>query len=180
MGGYIQKMKRGHTDTQVALQGLLEVGLFAHLEKFNVFVYENGEQEKYSLIEAVEVGHEYPDVLLLKTFNRVTGWFEYSSIMPKYTGLRYREFKRMMDELQKLSCKDLKQVYRNVSRDIQDRNGYVVEFNQLLLTLMGCNTNSSFLGSVHQSEGALFYIGPYISKVSKHRLDAIFYYIFLA
>ena len=40
----------------------------------------------------------------------------------------------------------------------------VTDYNPVLASVMGCNTNSLFLGSREQSKGALFYIGPYICK----------------
>ena len=54
---------------------------------------------------------------------------------------------------------DLQMLYDSVSRKLENRNGYVAEYNILLAALMGCNTNSLFLGSREQSKSALFYIG---------------------
>ena len=54
---------------------------------------------------------------------------------------------------------DLESLYTSVSNDIVNRNGYVADYNILIAALMGCNTNSLFLGSREQSQSALFYIG---------------------
>jgi hypothetical protein len=55
-----------------------------------------------------------------------------------------------------------------------DRNGLVVDYNPLLTTLFGCNTNALlFLGAKEQSRGALFYIGPYINKNGVGLIDAL-------
>ena len=40
----------------------------------------------------------------------------------------------------------------------------VADYNPVLTSVMGCNTNSLFWGSREQSKGALFYIGPYICE----------------
>jgi hypothetical protein len=49
----------------------------------------------------------------------------------------------------------------------------VVEYNPLLTSLLGCNTNLGFLGSKEQSKQALFYIGPYINKNGVKVVDAL-------
>jgi len=49
----------------------------------------------------------------------------------------------------------------------------VVEYNPLLTSLLGCNTNLGFLGSKEQSKQALFYIGPYINKNGVKVIDAL-------
>ena len=67
-------------------------------------------------------------------------------------------------ELRGLNAEDLKKLYTHISKNLEERNGYVADFNVLLASLMGCNSNSLFLGSREQSKGALFYIGPYICK----------------
>ena len=56
---------------------------------------------------------------------------------------------------------------------MEDRNGWVVEYNPLLTSLLGCNTNLAFLGSKEQSKQALFYIGPYINKNGVKVVDAL-------
>ena len=44
------------------------------------------------------------------------------------------------------------------------RNGLVVEFNELITALLGCNTNIGILGSDAQAKAALCYLLKYITK----------------
>ena len=43
------------------------------------------------------------------------------------------------------------------------RNGLVVEFNELITALLGCNTNIGILGSDAQAKAALCYLLKYIT-----------------
>ena len=70
----------------------------------------------------------------------------------------------LAEDLKGMRESDIEELYNNVSNALVDRNGYVVDYNMILSSVMGCNTNSMFLGSREQSKGALFYIGPYICK----------------
>ena len=70
----------------------------------------------------------------------------------------------LVSDLKGMNVEDLRSLYHNVKDALKDRNGYVADFNSILTSVMGCNTNSLFLGSREQSKGALFYIGPYICK----------------
>ena len=54
---------------------------------------------------------------------------------------------QLTKELEGLELEDLKDLYSNVSHKLTTRNGYVADYNILLTALMGCNTNSLFLGS---------------------------------
>ena len=47
---------------------------------------------------------------------------------------------------------------------LKNRNGMVVEFNPTATTLLGCNTNYSFLGSHAQSLASLYYVLKYLTK----------------
>jgi len=76
-------------------------------------------------------------------------------------------------ELQSLGLKQLIGLYDRVAKKLEDRNGWVVEYNPLLTSLLGCNTNLGFLGSKEQSKQALFYIGPYINKNGVKIVDAL-------
>jgi len=78
-----------------------------------------------------------------------------------------------MRELQSLSLKELIGLYDRVAKKLEDRNGWVVEYNPLLTSLLGCNSNLAFLGSKEQSKQALFYIGPYINKNGVKVVDAL-------
>ena len=55
--------------------------------------------------------------------------------------------RQLMAELEGLTIEDLRDLYTHVSSKLVKRNGYVADFNMLLTALMGCNTNSLFLGS---------------------------------
>lgn len=78
----------------------------------------------------------------------------------------------LAEDLRGMKDDDLAELYNSVSYTLKDRNGYVADYNVLLSALMGCNTNSMFLGSREQSKGALFYIGPYICKNLVEVVDA--------
>ena len=62
-------------------------------------------------------------------------------------------------DLSSLQTSDLKKLYERVSDSLPDRNGWVAEFNLVLMAVMGCNTNSILLGCEEQSKSAAFYIG---------------------
>jgi len=78
-----------------------------------------------------------------------------------------------MDTLGGFSLQDLKILYGIVSKALPKRNGKVVEFNPLLTSVLGCNSNVLHLGSKEQSKAALFYIGPYINKGGVKITDAL-------
>ena len=70
----------------------------------------------------------------------------------------------IVKDLKELSKDDLIALYQSLSKKLPSRNGMDADYNPVLTSLMGCNTNSLFLGSREQRKGALFYIGPYICK----------------
>lgn len=45
-----------------------------------------------------------------------------------------------------------------------NRNGLIVEFNELISACLGCNTNVSLLGSEEQSKASLCYLLKYVTK----------------
>ena len=49
--------------------------------------------------------------------------------------------------LRGLKVEDLKKLYTHISNSLEERKCYVADFNVLLTSLMGCNSNSLFLGS---------------------------------
>ena len=67
---------------------------------------------------------------------------------------------------------DLKQRLRNLtpqqtiamSKTLANRNGMVVEYNETMSALLGCNTNTSILGSDVQAKAILCYLLKYICK----------------
>jgi hypothetical protein len=98
-------------------------------------------------------------------FVRKSGEDCYKLFVPKRNAI--------MRELKSLSLKELIGLYDRVAKKLEDRNGWVVEYNPLLTSLLGCNTNLAFLGSKEQSKQALFYIGPYINKNGVKVVDAL-------
>lgn len=62
--------------------------------------------------------------------------------------------------------------YANLSQENQDimnkvlpkRNGLIVEFNEVITGMLGCNTNAGVLGSVEQAKRTLCYLLKYVTK----------------
>ena len=73
--------------------------------------------------------------------------------------MNHEEIDATMSDLSSLQTSDLKELYERVSDSLPDRNGWVAEFNLVLMAVMGCNTNSILLGCKEQSKSAAFYIG---------------------
>ena len=73
--------------------------------------------------------------------------------------MNHEEIDATMSDLSSLQTLDLKELYERVSDSLPDRNGWVAEFNLVLMAVMGCNTNSILLGCKEQSKSAAFYIG---------------------
>ena len=73
--------------------------------------------------------------------------------------MNHEEIDATMTDLSSLQTSDLKELYERVSDSLPDRNGWVAEFNLVLMAVMGCNTNSILLGCEEQSKSAAFYIG---------------------
>ncbi|KAL7549323.1 hypothetical protein ACHAWF_017111 [Thalassiosira exigua] len=80
------------------------------------------------------------------------------------TFMSQREIRRLMTYLAGMEVSDLRRLYEKVSSKLAKRNGYVVDFNYLLTSILGTNTNSLLLGGTEQSKGATFYVGPYTTK----------------
>jgi len=115
-----------------------------------------------------------PTIILIQ--DRVTS--TYKTVAPAYLSCASKHFlsdrrviKQTMAELNGMKVDDLETLYTHVSSALRDRNGYVADFNVLLTALMGCNTNSLFLGSREQSKSAVFYIG----KTHQHCLLTLNY-----
>lgn len=47
---------------------------------------------------------------------------------------------------------------------LQNRNGLIVEYNELISALLGCNSNVGLLGSEEQSKSSLCYLLKYVTK----------------
>lgn len=83
------------------------------------------------------------------------------------------KWRAVMKQMSTLDTSDLIEIYKNVSAKLVVRNGKVVDFNPLLTSLLGANSNLLHLGSTEQSKAALFYIGPYINKNGVKINDAL-------
>jgi len=178
--------------------GELEIRLFVEMEKVNVAIYEEvvpneGEDEE---VDGVSLSNNNENV----SYNRVQFYgtdendrttihlrrersngggnsraYQGTEVRPPkyhYT-LITSKLKGVMYSLQAFNLHDLKMLYELVSKYLPERNGRVVEFNPYLTSLLGCNSNLLYLGSMEQSKAALFYIGPYINKDGVKITDAL-------
>ena len=75
-----------------------------------------------------------------------------------------RDWRELKKYLEIMDDSQLKLLYSIVSDQLVNRNGYVVEFNELITSLVGCNTCIMPMGNLVQSKSALFYLSPYVSK----------------
>lgn len=79
--------------------------------------------------------------------------------------------KNWMQKKQKLPT-DLLERYENLSpenknivnKKLLKRKGLIVEFNEVITTLLGCNTNVGVLGSEEQAKSTLCYLLKYVTK----------------
>jgi len=154
--------------------GALEVNLFAKVMNVNVVVYDEEDDEliRVDSIDAEE--GDRPIIHLLRTPNAPVVNESRLIKPPEY---KYKHFtpklKRLIDVLQTFDVVDLRRLYTMVSKSLVGRNEWVVDFNPLLTSLLGCNSNLLHLGSTEQSKAALFYIGPYINKDGVKITDAL-------
>ena len=144
--------------------GELELHLFARAMKINIALYK---KDRESLVreEFISCGDGCCLNMLHLLCSKKNGAVRYSLFMPKlYT---------TMIGLCSMETEDLQSLIKRVAKELPQRNGMVVDFNPLLTSLLGCNTNLLFLGAKEQSKGALFYIGPYINKNGVQVIDAL-------
>jgi len=59
---------------------------------------------------------------------------------------------------------DLQNLYNTVFVELDKCNGYVVDYSPILTAVLGRHTNTLLLGSLEQSKGASYCIGPYGSE----------------
>ena len=147
-------------------QGELELYLLSKAKGVNVHLYtEDAASGIFSFKEVLEAGEDGAETAPTIHFVKRSEEDCYKLFVPKADAI--------MRELQSLSLKQLLGLYDRVANNLEDRNGWVVEYNPLLTSLLGCNTNLAFLGSKEQSKQALFYIGPYINKNGVKIVDAL-------
>lgn len=88
-----------------------------------------------------------------------------------------------MQQKQKLTT-DLLERYENLSpqnknifnKVLLKRNGLIVEFNEVITALLGCNTNVGVLGSEEQAKSTLCYLLKYETKPTSeitHKISLI-------
>ena len=147
--------------------GELELYLFSKAKGVNVHLYTEDltvMPEKFVHGEVFEASRETENAKDFYFVKR-SGEDCYKLFVPKRNAI--------LRELHSLSLGQLCGLYDRVAKQMEDRNGWVVEYNPLLTSLLGCNTNLAFLGSKEQSKQALFYIGPYINKNGVKVVDAL-------
>ena len=142
--------------------GQLELLIFSTLFRVNVAVYESiGNGPIYQI---------KPEQSVIKSENRDTVHLVYAGqshyqllcqrgLHPSESHILQDTTRHALTVLTSLDTECMANVYKKISEELPDRNGYVTQFNIFLTALMGCNTNSALLGSREQSKSALFYIG---------------------
>jgi hypothetical protein len=143
----------------------LELYLLSKAKGVNVHLYtEDASSGNFVFEDDIKTGGDAENAAAIY-FVKKSGEDCYKLFVPKRNAI--------MRELKSLSLKELIGLYDRVAKKLEDRNGWVVEYNPLLTSLLGCNTNLAFLGSKEQSKQALFYIGPYINKNGVKVVDAL-------
>ena len=66
-------------------------------------------------------------------------------------------------------------LYDNIHSNVPQRNGKMVETNDILQVATGSSTNAILLGAAEQSRCALFYVAPYVSTKNKVAVEASLY-----
>ena len=159
--------------------GRLEIYLFAKVKNVNVALYKKDGDDLVLMerIVANESGvDDRPTIHLLVQVQELKGSQQNGdkSNQEEYTYTLFTpKMKHIMDKLRMFDINDLRRLYTMVSDSLVERNGWVVDFNPLLTSLLGCNSNHLHLGSTEQSKAALFYIGPYINKDGVKITDAL-------
>ena len=70
----------------------------------------------------------------------------------------------IMEWLTMLKGETIHKLYDIMNDNIEKRNGLVVQFNDVMTVVLGCNTSVQFLGNAQQSRNTLFYLVPYLTK----------------
>jgi len=159
--------------------GRLEVYLFAKVKNVNVALYKKDGEDLVltERIVASESGVNDRHTIHLLVQVRELGASRRNRDKSNQDEYIYTLFvpkmKHVMDKLRMFDVHDLRRLYTMVSDSLVERNGWVVDFNPLLASLLGCNSNHLHLGSTEQSKAALFYIGPYINKDGVKITDAL-------
>jgi hypothetical protein len=145
--------------------GELELFLLSKAKRVDVRLYTEDDSSGYFVFKEIFEAGGDAEIAAAIHFVKRSGEDCYNLFVPKRNAI--------MRELQSLSLTQLFGLYDRVAKKLEERNGWVVEYNPLLTALLGCNTNLAFLGSKEQSKQALFYIGPYINKNGVKVVDAL-------
>ena len=149
----------------------LEIYLLSKVKNVSIELYEKDGEDLVLVKSFYAVPPQSRTIHLLRCSVPITGT---SLLEHKYVYTLFTPKTRMVkDHLQSFNVNDLRMLYGMVSKSLVDRNGWVVDFNPLLTSLLGCNSNLLHLGSTEQSKAALFYIGPYINKDGVKITDAL-------
>ena len=146
--------------------GALEVKLFAQLMNVNVAVYDEEDDNLTRVEYFASKEDDRPTIHLLRTPTKVQHRFRPRLLNPPEYNYKLftSKLKGNTDKLRMLDLKHLKVLYGMISKALPERNGLVVDFNPMLTSLIGSNSNFLHLGSTESSKAALWYIGPYINK----------------
>ena len=72
----------------------------------------------------------------------------------------------LAEDLKGMRESDIEELYNNVSNALVDRNGYVVDYNMILSSVMECNTNSMFLlGQGNRARGRYSTSAPIYARI---------------
>ena len=157
--------------------GALEVYLFARVMNVNVALYDE-EGDDMTRVEYIDAkGEDRPIIHLLRDHCRSGTSSTSSKTLINTPRYKYKLFtpklKRVVEKLEAFDVSDLRKLCDMVSKSLPKRNGKVVDYNDMLTSVLGCNSNFLHLGSSEQSKAALFYIGPYINKDGVKITDAL-------
>ena len=83
------------------------------------------------------------------------------------TSLSFSDCRNFEKTMNLLTLPKVKLLYNIVSNKLVNRNGYFIEFNKLVTSLLAYNTATMPLGNLVQSKFCLFYLSPYVFKKTK-------------
>ena len=89
-----------------------------------------------------------------------TNWAENEQLMLTCGNQTYPVPQDLIEIIRKLNEEELS----FLTDAVEKRNGMVVEYNPLVASILGCNTNVSILGSATQAKSILHYLLSYVTK----------------
>jgi len=140
--------------------------LFAKSKKVNVALYE---KERESLVRRqvfmaadTDKKDSSSETIHLLCHVNSDGQVYFNLFMPKLYSI--------MKVLRQVDTDTLIKIYKKVSKEVQGRNGLVVDYNPLLTALLGCNTNAHSLVQKNKAEGHCFILGHTSTKMGLQSL----------